>query len=359
MRVIQVLPVLAFGDAVGNDARALKNVLKNAGYNTQIYAAHIDERLSKGTALPYERIGQVNREDIIIYHLSTGHPLNEKVKELDGKLVIRYHNVTPSHFFKNYNYELYQSCKSGVQSVKELAKSADYVLADSEFNRQDLLEYGYTCEIEVVPILIPFADYEKEPNEKVLSTYQNDNYINILFTGRIAPNKKQEDLIDIFYYYKKYINSKSRLFLVGSHPKGDIYEKQLRDYVETLGLKDVVFTGQVGFDEILAYYKLADVFLCMSEHEGFCVPLVEAMYFDVPVVARNTTAIGDTLGGSGILLQDNEPIMAAEMINRVLTDEKLKECIIRNQRIRLKDFDYTVIEKQFLRAIDKIKELER
>lgn len=356
MRVIQVLPILAFGDAVGNDARALKEALKAAGYETQIYAAHIDERLPKKTALPYEKIGPVNKEDIIIYHLSTGHILNEKVKELGGKLVIRYHNITPPHFFKNYNYELYQSCKSGVKAAKELAASADYVLAVSEFNRQDLLSYGYTCEMEVLPILIPFADYEKKPDEKVLSEYGNDGYTNILFTGRIAPNKKQEDLIDTFYYYKKYINSKSRLILVGTHPKGDAYEKQLKDYVKALGLEDVLFTGQVRFDEILAYYKAADIFLCMSGHEGFCVPLVEAMYFDVPVIARNTTAVGDTLGGSAVLLPDENPIVAAEMINRVLTDKKLKERIIRNQRIRLKDFDHAVIEKQFLKAIERIKE---
>ena len=354
MRVIQILPILAFGDAVGNDARALKEALKTAGYETQIYAAFIDERLPKGTALPYEKLGPVKKDDIIIYHLSTGHKLNDEIKELGGKLVIRYHNVTPPQFFKNYNYELYQSCKYGVQSAKELRAYADYVLAVSEFDKQDLLEYGYTCEMEVLPILIPFADYEKKPNEKVLDAYQNDGYTNILFTGRIAPNKKQEDVIDAFYYYKKYINSKSRLILVGSHPKGDAYEKQLRAYVQALGLRDVLFTGQVRFDEILAYYKLADIFLCMSEHEGFCVPLVEAMYFDVPVVARDTTAIGDTLGGSAILLPDENPMVAAEMINRVLTDGRLRDCIIRNERIRLKDFGHEKIKKQFLQAVDRI-----
>lgn len=353
MRIVQILPVLAFGDAVGNDTRALKDALISAGYETEIYAAAIDERLPKGTAKPFDMLERLEDEDIVIYHLSTGHEINYEISKLGGKKVILYHNITPPHFFKKYNKEAMYSCSQGLKAAKHLAKIADYAIADSEFNKQDLISYGFTCEIDVLPILIPFEDYEKKPNEKVLKKYRDD-YTNILFTGRVAPNKKHEDIIESFYYYKKYINPKSRLIFVGGSAGIDHYYGQLEEYVRRLKLEDVIFTGHIKFDGILAYYKLADLFLCMSEHEGFCVPLIEAMCFDVPVLARDTTAIAGTLGGSGMLLADNDPFVAAEMMNRILTDDVLREKIIANQRKRLRDFDNRIVKEQFLRIIEKI-----
>jgi len=132
------------------------------------------------------------------------------------------------------------------------------------------------------------------------------------------------------------------------------YKDRLEKYAQELGLEGrVYFSGMSKFNDILAYYRVADVFLSMSEHEGFCVPLVEAMYFDIPVLARDTSAIAGTLGGSGILLSDNHPIVAAEMIHRIVTDKELRNTVIRNQQIRLKDFDNKKIQKQFLDAMER------
>ena len=353
MRIVQILPVLAFGDAVGNDTRALKEALLEAGYDTEIYAAVIDERLPQGTAKPYDMLEKLEEDDIVIYHLSTGHKLNYEIEKLGGKKVILYHNITPERYFEKYNKDAYSSCSQGIKAAKHLAKVADYAIADSEYNRQDLLSYGFQCDIDVLPILIPFEDYAKRPSARVMKLY-DDDYVNILFTGRVVPNKKQEDVIEAFYYYKRFIQPKSRLILVGSFAGIDKYHDQLEAYVNKLGLEDVIFTGQIKFDEILAYYQLADLFLCMSEHEGFCVPIVEAMYFNVPVIARDTSAIAWTLGGSGMLLPDNDPVVAAEMMNRILTDETLRKKILKNQRIRLNDFDNQKVKQQFLEIIQKI-----
>ncbi len=142
--------------------------------------------------------------------------------------------------------------------------------------------------------------------------------------------------------------------MAGSYVDVGKYHEKLELFARKLGLADVIFTGQIRFDEILAYYRLADVFLCMSEHEGFCVPLVEAMYFDVPIVARDTSAIGWTLGGSGVLLPDNDPVVAAEMVNRVLTDEALKEKILKNQRTRLQDLTIRRSKPDFYRLSRKL-----
>lgn len=353
MRIFQLLPVIAFGDAVGNDTRALKNALSAAGYETEIYADVVDGRLPKGTARRYDMMPKVEADDVIIYHLSTGHKMNYILEKYPCRKIIMYHNVTPAKYFAGYNRDGYENCRQGIRAAKMMRNTAEFCFADSEYNKQELISYGYRCDIEVLPILIPFEDYAKEPNKKTVKAF-SDGKTNILFTGRIVPNKKQEDLITAFYYYNKYINRNSRLILAGSYVGMERYKSRLEHYAEELGLEDsVYFSGMAKFNDILAYYSAADVFLSMSEHEGFCVPLVEAMYFNIPIIARDTSAIAGTLGGSGILLPDNDPMAAAEMINRVITDGELRNAIIHNQKIRLKDFDNKKIQKQFLESMER------
>ena len=265
--------------------------------------------------------------------------------------VMVYHNITPPQFFEEYSVKAAQLCQNGLEGASYLADKVDYCLAVSEYNKQDLIRMGYTCPIDVLPILIPFDDYAKTPSQQVIDRY-SDGYTNLIFTGRIAPNKRQEDVIRAFYDYKKFYNPKSRLILVGGHNGMERYYHRLKSYINALELEDVVFPGHIKFDEILAYYKIADVFLCQSEHEGFCVPLVEAMYFDVPVVAYDSSAIAGTLGGGGFLLKDKNPVETAGVINRVVTDEALRTQIIKNQQARLADFDHKVIEAQFKMYLD-------
>lgn len=353
MRVIQMLPSLMYGDAIGNDAQALADTLKAEGYDTAIYADYINEKIENPLVLSIKDY-ECKSDDIIIYHLSTGDDMNYQFSQYECKKIIIYHNVTPAKFFVGYDRSIQEGCDSGLRATRYLRTKADYCFADSEFNKQDLIDMGYTCDIEVLPILIAFDDYKKTPSAKVIKKYKNDDYVNIVFTGRVAPNKKQEDLIAAFAYYKKHINPKSRLILVGNHLITPGYYPKLSRYIEKLGVQDVVFTGHIPFDEILAYYKIADVFLCMSEHEGFCVPLVEAMYFDVPIIAYDSCAVGETLGGSGILLNDKDPAVVAEAIQLVVENSDLQKKMIQSQRERLKDFEHDRIKEQFLRAFLRI-----
>ena len=360
MRVIQIVPSLSPGDGVGNDCLAIKRALLERGYETQIYADSISPKLPKGTALGIGKLPELSQEDVILFHLASGSDLNFKIDKLPGKKVLRYHNITPPEFFKKYSKGAQNSCFYGYEGVKYLSDKMDYVIAVSDYNRKDLICMGYQCEMDVMPILIPFADYEKEPDRSVIEKYQ-DGRTNIVFTGRINPNKKQEDVIKSFYLYKKYYDADARLFLVGSCDGMEFYQKRLEAYVEKLQLKDVYFTGHIPFAQILSYYHLADVFLCMSEHEGFCIPLVEAMYFDTPVVAYDSSAVGDTLGGSGILLEEKDYMLAAGWINRLKNDLELKAHIVEGQRRRLEDFRYEVVREQLYRYMDKIieKQVER
>ena len=356
MRIIQMLTTVSYGDAVSNDAIAINDTLKKYGYSTGLYAENIDPRLPKKLATKIEAVPKLEKEDVILYHLSTGTDLNYKLSEYKGRKVIIYHNVTPNHFFKNYNENTRRLCAEGEKGLKYLAEYADYGLAVSEYNRQGMIEAGYTCKVDVLPILIPFDDYKKTPNKKVMQKYFGTEYTNILFTGRLAPNKKQDDVIRAFYMYKKYYNPKARLFIVGSYSGMEKYYRRLKEYVKELQLKDVFFTGHIKFDEILAYYHIADYFLCMSEHEGFCVPLVEAMLFQVPIIAYDSSAIGETLGGSGFLLKDKNPLQTAGVLDYLDRHPKVREQMIQDQMRRLQDFDHDHIEKQFVEYLEKFVE---
>ena len=215
---------------------------------------------------------------------------------------------------------------------------------------------GYTCPIDVRPVLIPYEDYKREPDAKTIKMY-DDDFLNILFVGRVAPHKKQEDIIRAFCYYNRNINKKSRLFLVGSDGGMESYSAALKKYVRELGLEEaVLFKGHVGFQEILAYYSVADLFLCMSEHEGFCVPLIEAMLFDVPVMAYSSTAIPYTLGGSGVLLEEKDPVFVGMMMDRVLQNPALKARILQTQEQRLEDFSYENVRALLIRLLQNFLE---
>lgn len=353
MKIIQIVSTLSFGDAVGNDVLAFQKKLRTMGYQSEIYAEIIDMRMPKGTALLVEKLPRLTKEDIVIYHLSTGCAMNYQLEKLGARKILVYHNITPPHYYHMYSEAAEKLCEEGLKGAKHLAGHVDYCLAVSEFNKQNLIDMGYQCSIDVLPILIPFEDYQKAPRQETIARY-SDGWTNILFTGRIAPNKKQEDVIRAFHLYKKYYNPKSRLILVGSHTGMDRYYARLKSYVNALDIRDsVIFPGHIKFDEILAYYKLADLFLCQSEHEGFCVPLVEAMYFGIPIVAYDSSAISETLDGCGIVLKEKNALETAGVMNKVLTDDRIKNELMRREQRRIEALAYENVASQLERYLNK------
>lgn len=345
MRIVQVMPTISIGDAVSNDAIAIKKVLNDMGYDSRIFAENIDGRLQRGTAEKYERIGRIGEEDIVIYHESVGTDLNYTMRDLKCHFIMRYHNITPPKYFEWYHQAAYELSRIGLEQTRMLAGRTEYVLADSEFNRLDLVHMGYQCPMDVLPVLIPFSDYDRAYDKEVVKKY-TDGYKNILFVGRIVPQKKQEDIIRIFHFYQKRINQKSRLFLVGNYEGMELYKNRLDRYIQQLGAEHVIFTGHIRFEQILSYYKVADLFLCMSEHEGFCVPLAEAMKFDIPIIAYDSCAIGDTMGRGGILVQNKDPAQIALLMNRVLMDDEIKKEISREQKKMLYQYSYETVSSK-------------
>jgi glycosyltransferase involved in cell wall biosynthesis len=355
MRIFQILVTIEFGDAISNNVLLLDKTFKTIGINSSIYAINIGKNLYGKNIFQYDKFPELNTKDILIYHLCEHGKINADIKKMKCKKIAIYHNTTPAHFFTNFSQEL---CKNQVESILEiqsLNNSFDWCIADSEFNKQDLVKFGYNAEkITVIPILLDYEDYKKTPDKKTIEKY-NDGYINLIFVGRVVPNKKYEDIIRIYAWYKKHINIKSRLILIGSLWEDD-YINKLKLYVNTLELQDVIFTGKISFQEILAFYTTADIFLCMSEHEGFCVPLVEAMMFDIPIVAYESTAVPYTLNGSGILVDEKNPVLVSKVIDRIVSDDEIRDEIIKKQQERLKDFNKDIIINQIIEIVNKVSE---
>ncbi len=347
MRIVQVLPTLSRGDAVGNNCRAIDGILREEGCDTQIYAGIIDQGVPDGVAKLFSEMGRLEKDDILLYHLAIA--FDHDMRNVGGHTIFQYHNVTPPHFFDRYSPFIANACRSGLEEVRSYRDAPEMCWADSDFNKNDLIEMGYTCPIHTIPILVPFEDYEKPADLEVIKRY-DDDYVNFIFVGRVVPNKAHEDVIRTFAWYQKHINRRCRLFLVGNASL-ESYVNHLKRYIKTLGVKNVIFPGHISFNAILAFYRVADIFLCMSQHEGFCVPLLEAMYFHIPIIARDTTAIPYTLGGAGALVEDNDPIKAALMADRIVNDKALRDAIVAGQDRRLADFAHDKIKEQILREL--------
>ncbi|MFA5727597.1 MAG: glycosyltransferase, partial [Saccharofermentanaceae bacterium] len=251
-----------------------------------IYAENIDKRIDASYVKKYSSLPKLQSDDVILYHLSTGSELNQKVKDFPCRKFLIYHNITPSHYFASYNGATTKLCAMGADETILLEDTFEAGFCDSQYNLDELRKVGYTCPLVVRPILIPFEDYKKKPSQEIVDKFgsNKDEVKNVIFVGRIAPNKCQEDIVSTAYAYNKLFSDekcKVRFILVGSANGTEKYLAELTAYAKILELDNVIFTNQIPFDEILGFYKTADCLLCMSEHEGFCVPLVEAMCFDV------------------------------------------------------------------------------
>lgn len=354
IRVVQVVGSLNYGDAVGNDVMAIKKALCENGYMTAVFTSVIDHKIDDKLVFYLEQIPQLQKEDIVIYHFGSADCSYEVIRDLKCKKILRYHNVTPPEFFKNYDKDSEKTTKNGLEQIQNMKDFFDYGMVDSEFNKQDLIRMGHTYPIDVVPILIPMDDYYKTPTQEVVNKYRDNDYTNIIFVGRIVPNKKDEDIIRSFAVYKRSYNRKSRLILVGNYAGQEIYYNELKRLIKDEGIDDVILTGHISFTDILAYYSVADLFLCLSEHEGFCVPLVEAMLFDIPIVAYKKAAVPETLGEGGMLIDRKQPEYVAEMMHRLLCNAELREQYHVKAKEKISGLQYECVKKQMIETIMKM-----
>lgn len=353
MRVDQLVPTFHRGDAIGDEAYHIKQFLQKNGFHSEIYCLERDQGLETQSRL-WAEFTQPEPSDVTIFHFALPSPLTEKFIQLPSRKILIYHNITPEHFFRPYSAEMAHIARVGREEVKLMASRVDIALADSEYNRQELAELGYQ-RTDVFPLFIDFQKYERPPDRFFQQLFQ-DGRVNLLFVGRIVPNKRLDDLIRIVFYYKKYISPLVRLIIVGKTTSLPAYYKSLIKLVDDFYLRpeEVVFTGHITDEQMYALYRTADVFLSMSEHEGFGLPLVESMIFDLPVVAYAAAAVPYTLGGAGVLLHTKRVDLVAELIDLIVHQEEIKRKIVQGQRARIEKLRSEGLEAKLLRIIKEL-----
>jgi len=335
-RIDQVLAGISPGDAISDEVLAMQRALRSWGFESGVYAEHIHPDLVNQVQ-PLSALGEPRgKQLLLIYHYGIGSGATVRVRQLGCKVVLVYHNVTPPHLVLPFEPRLAALLELGRAELPLLVPHTVLALGDSDFNRKELEKAGFRC-TGVLPLLLDFSRYAVAPDLRVLEQFR-ENHVNFIFVGRIVGNKKQEDLIRLFAYYQQVIQPQSRLFLIGTHGGWEGYYRYLQRLVARLGVRDVHFTGYVTQSQLAAYYKLAHVFISMSEHEGFFVPALESMYYRVPVLAYAAGAVPETLGEAGVLFRAKEIPVITEMAHLLATDEVLRQRVIAAQERRLTAF---------------------
>jgi glycosyltransferase involved in cell wall biosynthesis len=278
----------------------------------------------------------IGPDDIVLLHLSIGSVANTLFPELDCRKAILYHNITPPEYLEGIQQQIANNLAKGREQVRALAGVADVVMADSAFNAGELKEMGYG-DPEVLPLILDLDQLRAKAHRGTVKKY-SDGMSNVLFVGRCVPNKRLEDLLSCFYYYQHFVEPASRFIHAGSYAGTEQYHALLLTRCRDLELQQIQLLGSVHQDELNACYRVADMFLCMSEHEGFCIPLIESMVHDVPVIAFDAGAVAETLDGAGILVREKRFDLIAEMMGRVQQDKTFREAVINGQRQRLKRY---------------------
>lgn len=349
--VHQLLPNFDCGDAIGNDVRALRDLLRGWGYASEVYAQYVHPALV-GESRFYTRYRAVSDPDnVVLFHFSIGSEVTNFYAGLPDKKVLVYHNITPAEYYVGVNARVADRCRRGHQELRRLADVTDLGVGDSEFNRQELEAAGYR-RTATLPILLDWSNYAWPPAPALEQAYRRGT--TLLYVGRIAPNKRVEDLVKTYYFYQR-LDPQSRLVCVGSAVDTEGYLAGCQKLAAELGILDrVVFTGAISQADLCTYYRLASVYLSLSDHEGFCVPLLEAMHFDVPIVAYAATAVPWTLGDAGILVREKDFPTLAELLHRVVADGGLRAAVLARQRERLQAFDRAAIGEQLRALLAKV-----
>jgi glycosyltransferase involved in cell wall biosynthesis len=337
MKIHQWVPAAHRGDAIGDSARAVRDLLRGMGHDSEIFALTMDDDL-RGDVLPFSDRSAAGG-DVTIFHFALPSPMTEAFARLAGAKVLQYHNITPAAFFAPYDPALFRLAALGRSELGTLAGRVDLALGDSEFNRQELESLGFRT-TGVLPIAVNTARLTSAPARPALERILSDGLINILFVGRIVPNKKIEDHIRLAEMYKRYVDSYYRFIFVGRYDGLPRYYAQVRALIAEYDMlpERFWFTGPVPDEDLAAFYRWADAYVSLSEHEGFCVPLVEAMASDVPIVAYAAGAVPETLGGAGLLFAPKDLEVAAELLGTVVYDHGVRARVLEGQRRRLQDF---------------------
>lgn len=343
----QIVAGYTNGDAISNEARTMRAIFRSWGLKSDIFCdpQSILPALKTECYDVASLAGQVDADDIALLHFSIGSEVNNYLTRLPCRKVLRYDNITPPEFFTPVNAATASKLRLGRQQLKSLSQAASLNIPISSYNADELREHGYS-NIRTLPIILDRKSLDEEPDRKVLKELSSSQ-TNILFVGRCAPNKRIEDLVKQFYYYRRFYNKNSRLIHVGSFSGTERYLFLIKSLVKDLGLyESVKFMGSIPQSQLNACYRASSLFLSMSEHEGFCIPLIEAMYHQVPVAAFSCTAIPYTMDGAGVLFEPKNYELVAHTMHEVIGNDEVRRGIIAAQNRRLERYFALDFEKE-------------
>ena len=353
MIINQWLPAAHKGDAIGDSARHVRDLLRHQGHDAELYALTIDDAFD-GDVRNF-RDPAAGEGDITIFHYALPSPMTAAFRSLRGRRVLQYHNVTPPSFFADYDPRLFRLALIGRQEVSSLVGRVDVALGVSDYNRRELEQLGFE-RTGVMPLAVDLGRLRNAAPRPSLDYALDDELVNFLFVGRIAPNKRIEDHIKLAEHYKRYVDAYYRFIFVGRYDAVPRYYSTIRALMADYRLLNerFIFTGPVSDEELAAYYRNAAVYISLSEHEGFCAPLLEAMAADVPVLAYSAAAVPETLAGAGIQFAPKDLEHAAELLGALTFDDDLRAKVIAGQRRRLADFGDERINRDLAHLIHQL-----
>ena len=348
-RIDQVIPSVVEHDAVSNHTFEAQAQLRAMGYDSEIYCRVIGpgchDKVRPLDALPSYDDGS----QWLLYQFSIGSPAGEAFAAHPAPKLLDYHNITPAALVERWLPPLGDECRLGRTQLASWRGLVTASFADSRFNADELCSYGYR-NVSVVPVMRPEVHHEAAPDggllERLRAAKQSGGS-DWLFVGQVAPHKAQHDIVKALACYRRAYDPKARLHVVGRE-MGDGYRNALKSFVASIGLGDAVnIAGSVSVEELAAYYAAADVFVCCSDHEGFCVPVIEAMHRGVPVVAYATAALPETVRGAGVLVPEKDPNLVAAAVRTVVVDPALRAALVATAHERAASFSLDVARQTF------------
>lgn len=354
------MPTLLPGDAAGTHTLRVRDAVRALGFQSEIFVEDVHRDL-EDEAHHFKEFATYAKGSVIMYQLAIGSVLADYVLGRSEPLVVNYHNLTPSDYYRRWDASVVNALDWGRAQLRVLADRAALAITPSAFNEAELIDNGYT-RTAVVPILIDVGQMRPQPDPHTAASLDAQRLkggADILFVGRLAPNKAQEDLVKALYAYRRAFDPDARLRLIG-RPAAASYGRALSEFIAELGLSGAVDIIDWATEaQMAAHYECADVVLSASEHEGFWVPALEAMHHGVPIVAYAAAAVPDTLGAAGLLLESKAPSVMAAAVHRVICDPALRSYLVDQGRQRLSELTLEASTERLLDAIGPLLGLAR
>lgn len=353
-RIDQIIPSLASRDAIGGHVLQLRDLLRSTGYQSDIYYGNAtSDRLDHG--FPVSRLGdRPSSGRVLLYQLSIGSGVADIFRERSERKFVNYHNITPAGLLESWVPEVGEEVRWGRAQLRDLAPVTEFAIADSNFNERELQEAGYRS-TTTVPLLIDLDGFAGAPDKSLaarLAAEKAEGGADLLFVGKVSPHKGQHDLVKALAAYRRLYDPDARLHLVGGAISDD-YRLAVERFAAELDLLDAIdIAGSVTHEELIAYYEASDVFVCLSNHEGFCVPLIEAMYHRLPIVGYANTAVPETVQSAGLILPNKEPARVAAAIDRVISDSRLRSALGDAASDRVASFALGRVREGFASALE-------